>query len=76
MNNLSEKTWVPLSLVSGLILSIVGGSMFITTMYNQGNANAQNIDSIRSDQNRFQEKISNKLDSMAEDIAVIKSKLK
>lgn len=64
MSKITEKTLIPLSLLA----IIIGGVIWLTTMYSQGTANAESIRDIRSDNKGIQKMFL----EIKEDIGIIK----
>jgi Tfp pilus assembly protein PilN len=48
MPKITEGTLVPLSLVGASLLTLLGGAMWLTSMYAQGNASAREIDILKA----------------------------
>ena len=63
MSKISEKTWVSL----GLVITLLGGVVWLTTIWMQSEANARSIQKIEEKQTT--------IDLIQTDIAVIKTKL-
>lgn len=57
LNKLSENTLVPLSMVGAIVGSIVGGCIWLTTLWYQSNANAEQLKSISVKQDKYAEDI-------------------
>ena len=71
MNKISEKTLIPLSLLS----AIVGGVIWLTTIFDQGRANAQVISEIKDGIEELNEKIYIQLQSINTRLSRIEGKL-
>lgn len=58
MNKISEKSWVSLSLV----IVIIGGVFWLSTLYARANSNSENLKDLKSYVYRSLERIDAKLD--------------
>lgn len=46
---LTESTFIPLSLAWAAVASVIGSVMWLTTIFVQGNANAKEIEGLKSE---------------------------
>ena len=76
MTKITEKTWLPISLVSALGGAGIGGVIWLTTMYNLGVANASAITSIESKHEVLKDSLIEKLDLIHRDISELKTEIK
>lgn len=50
MSQITEKTWVPISVIGALALPAIGLCAWLTTMYNQGIATASELEIVKKSQ--------------------------
>ena len=72
MTKITEKTLIPLSLV----ISIVGGVFWLTTMWADTQANALTIEKIEFKQEKFSRAVVDKLDDIKDRLARIEERQK
>jgi len=76
MTKITEKTWLPISLVSAIGGAGIGAIIWLTTMYNQGVANAAAIGAIEAKHEVLKDSVVNKLDLIHRDISELKTEIK
>ncbi len=76
MTQITEKSWVPISLVGAMALPLIGFCAWLTTIYVQGNANAESIVQVRKRQEDGYKELLVKISEMQQSLWEIKGELK
>jgi hypothetical protein len=72
---ISERTLVPLGLVGGALIALLGGAAWLTNLHFVATAAAQKVEAIEVKQISDATDINEKLDKVSQDLAEVKGQL-